>query len=102
MMFAHKNIDVMDGAKIESLMDYECTTSKKDIGLYQCMNTMYGTTEDTSNMSSINYDYVVDYFNHQYGYKRNSRKYKGSIQEMRPEINNKWNVYMMALGKLEV
>ena len=27
MMFAHENIEIMEGAKIESLMDYECTST---------------------------------------------------------------------------
>lgn len=99
MIFAHKDITIMEGAKIESLIDHECTTSKRDIKLYQCMEH---TTEATFDFPSINYEYVIEYFNRQYGYKRNSRKWMGSIEEMRPEINNKWNVYMMALGKLEV
>jgi len=99
MMFAHKDITIMEGSKIESLIDHECTTSKRDIRLYQCMEH---TTEATFDLPNINYEYVVEYFNRQYGYKRNSRKWMASIEEMRPEINNKWNVYMMALGKLEV
>lgn len=99
MMFAHRNIEVGGGAKIESLMDNECTTTKRDIGLYQCMEH---TSEATFDLDSINYEYIVEYFNRQYGYKKNSRKYMNSIEEMRPEINNKWNIYMMALGKLDV
>ena len=99
MIFAQNDIVTEEGARIESLMDHECTTSKKDIRLYQCMEH---TTDYTFNKTNIDYDYVIDYFNYQYGYKRNSRKWMSSIQEMRPEINNKWNVYIMSLGSIEV
>ena len=99
MMFSHKDITIMEGSKIDSLISHECTTTKRDIGLYQCMEH---TTEATFDMDSIDYDYVIEYFNRQYGYKKNSRKYMGSIEEMRPEINNKRNIYMMVLGKLDI
>jgi hypothetical protein len=51
MMYASKDITIMEGAKIESLIDHECTTSRKDIKLYQCMEH---TTEATFDLESIN------------------------------------------------
>ena len=50
MMFAQKDITIMENTKIDSLIAHECTTSKRDIKLYQCMEH---TTEATFNMSSI-------------------------------------------------
>jgi len=72
MMFAKNDILVEGGVRIESLVDHECTTSTKDLRLYQCMEH---SNEYTFNKSALDYDYVVDYFNQQYGYKRNSRKW---------------------------
>lgn len=76
MIFAQNDIKIEEGVRIESLIDHECTTSTRDIKLYECMEH---STEYTFNKTAIDYEYVVEYFNQQYGYKRNSRRWKSTI-----------------------
>ena len=95
-LFANETIKVGKNAIIASTQPNECTTDNKgNLDLYECMPPEYDG-------DMLTREYVLAYFNEQYGLKRRPNYDYRAHHPGRMEANvlKKWNVYLLAIEEL--
>ena len=99
-MYANDSLTIEKDVKINSLIENECHVRDTEYDLYKC------TSEDNliaNDATTLEFDTLISFYNEQFQITDTSdSKYARHARDLAHYIMNKWNIYILTLGSLEV